>query len=123
MSVINFLLQNGDAHLKNFGLVYDGIDDIDLAPAYDVVCTTLYIKNDIPALHLLGSKKWWDKKHLIRFGLESCNLTQKEASDGFDECINAIKTVSKEIFNKKEQESNLAKKEFLEQLFKIFTNH
>jgi len=57
MMVINTLVQNGDAHLKNFGLLYENIDDIWLAPAYDVVCTTLYIQKDIPALHLLGSKK------------------------------------------------------------------
>lgn len=56
MIVINFLLKNGDAHLKNFGLLYDDINNIRLVPAFDVVTTTLYIKSDIPALHLLGSK-------------------------------------------------------------------
>ena len=79
MVVINYLVQNGDAHLKNFGLLYSCEDDIRLAPAYDVVSTTVYIKNDIPALYLLGSKKWWDKKYLMKFGVDSCNLTLKEA--------------------------------------------
>jgi len=89
MTVINFLVQNGDAHLKNFGIVYDGIDDINLAPAYDVVSTTAYIKNDIPALHLLGAKKWWKEKHLLQFGIEFCDLSKKEAKDFYDECIEA----------------------------------
>lgn len=89
MTVLNFLLKNGDAHLKNFGLLYDGIKDIDLAHTYDVVTTTIYIKNDIPALHLLGSKKWWTEKHLLRFGIDTCDLTPKEAKDLFEVCISS----------------------------------
>ena len=41
MIVINHLVKNGDAHLKNFGLIYDNLDEIRLAPAYDVVSTLL----------------------------------------------------------------------------------
>ena len=121
MTIINFLLKNGDAHLKNFGLIYDGIENIDLAYAYDVVNTTIYIKNDIPALHLLGSKKWWDKKYLIRFGIESCNLTKKETKDGLNECIDAIKKVSKDILIRIECEKNNDKKEFLKSLYEVFS--
>ena len=89
MIVINFLLKNGDAHLKNFGLIYDDISNIKLAPAYDVVTTTVYIKNDIPALHLLGSKKWWKEKQLLRFGIEFCDLTVKEVSELYSLCVRA----------------------------------
>ena len=46
MIVINHFVQNGDAHLKNYGLLYEDIDNVKLAPAYDVVSTTMYIKND-----------------------------------------------------------------------------
>jgi len=121
MTIINFLLKNGDAHLKNFGLIYDGVENIDLAYAYDVVNTTIYIKNDIPALHLLGSKKWWNKEYLIRFGIESCNLTKKETKDGLYECINAIEKISKNILIRIESEKNSDKKEFLKSLYEIFT--
>ncbi|PID47047.1 MAG: phosphatidylinositol kinase [Proteobacteria bacterium] len=89
MVVLNFLLKNGDGHLKNFGLIYGSVDDIDLAPAYDVVTTLVYIKKDIPALHLLGSKKWWDEKYLLRFGVESCDLTPKEAKYLYEICLKA----------------------------------
>ena len=89
MIVINFLLKNGDAHLKNFGLIYDDISNIKLAPAYDVVTTTVYIKNDIPALHLLGSKKWCKEKQLLRFGIEFCDLTVKEVSELYSLCVRA----------------------------------
>jgi len=46
MIVINNIIQNGDAHLKNFAIVYDDMHHIKIAPAYDIVSTTLYIKND-----------------------------------------------------------------------------
>lgn len=123
MIVLNFLLQNGDAHLKNFGLVYNGIDDIFLAPAYDVVCTTIYIKNDIPALHLLGSKKWWDKKFLLRFGIQVCDLTPKEAKDGYAECINALLHVCKELEHAISHKKKREQKDFLIQLFESWSVH
>jgi serine/threonine-protein kinase HipA len=93
MIVINHLVQNGDAHLKNFALLYDTVDHIDLAPAYDVVSTTVYIKNDIPALNLLGSKKWWSKKYILKFGVESCELRPAESASLYRECVAAVESV------------------------------
>ena len=95
--VINNIVQNGDAHLKNFGLIYTNFSDIRLSPAYDVVSTTAYIKNDIPALHLLGSKKWWNKKNIIKFGTESCDLKKSEAEQLYKICLEASAKVSLEI--------------------------
>jgi len=93
MIVLNNTLQNGDAHLKNFGLIYEDLNDIRLAPAYDIVSTTAYIENDIAALTLLGSKKWWGRKFLIRFGVESCDLTLKRANQLYSECERALAQV------------------------------
>jgi len=106
MIVINNIIQNGDAHLKNFGLIYKDFKDIRLSPAYDVISTTAYIKNDVPALHLLESKKWWDKKHLLKFGVESCELSKSEVKTLFEECIVATKKVAKEIESKLKDENN-----------------
>jgi len=58
--VMNHLLQNGDGHLKNYGILYDkDFKDAYLAPIYDVITTTVYIKNDIPALRMSDGKLWW----------------------------------------------------------------
>ena len=117
--VINNIIQNGDAHLKNFGFLYDDITNIKLAPAYDIVSTTVYIKNDIPALHLLGSKKWWDKKFLIRFGIESCELSKSEVITLYNECIEATKKVISEIEKRIENEQKDAKLMVLNHLLKL----
>ena len=120
--VINTLVQNGDAHLKNFGVLYDNIDNIWLAPAYDVVCTTLYIQKDIPALHLLGSKKWWSKAFLIRFGKESCELGHNETLTLYAECIEAIRIVAVEVQEHIDREHDANVKALLSNLLGVFDN-
>ena len=122
MTYLNYRLKNGDAHLKNFGLIYSGIDDIKLAPAYDVVSTVVYIKNDIPALLLLGSKKWWDKKYLEKFGIQTCSLTKKEVDNAIFECENAINIVRDNLLKRLEIEKNKNKKEVLGKLIEITNN-
>ncbi|WP_030131591.1 type II toxin-antitoxin system HipA family toxin [Pseudomonas sp. QTF5] len=77
-------LKNGDAHLKNFGVLYEhcGADaSISLAPAYDIVTTSVYIKADSMALLLGGSKAWPKYKMLMRFGRSACNLTEGRCNE------------------------------------------
>ncbi len=97
MMVLNNILQNGDAHLKNFGVLYDDKRRVWLAPAYDVLSTTAYIKNDQSALTMMGSRKWWTRAHLLRFGTEVCDLTPKQANNLFDECITALKLTALDV--------------------------
>ncbi|MDH4602433.1 MULTISPECIES: type II toxin-antitoxin system HipA family toxin [Pseudomonas syringae group] len=70
-------VRNGDAHLKNFGVMYRecGEDsDVWMAPTYDIVSTTPYKPNDIMAMFLAGSKNWPKHKLLVEFGRRSCQL-------------------------------------------------
>lgn len=69
MIALNAALRNGDAHLKNFGIIYDDIDgQVALAPVYDIVTTTAYIPADQMALTLNGSIRWPTAKQLLAFG-------------------------------------------------------
>jgi len=64
------MLRNGDAHLKNFGVLYEYPGQpVCLAPVYDMVTTVAYIAQDVPALSLAGTKKWWNKKLLEKFAI------------------------------------------------------
>jgi serine/threonine-protein kinase HipA len=49
--VVNYLIANGDAHLKNFSLMETTQGDFVLAPAYDLLCTRLHIDDSLLALH------------------------------------------------------------------------
>ncbi len=98
--VMNYLLKNGDAHLKNFGLLFDrDFKTIKLAPAYDIVTTTAYIFKDKPALTLDGKKIWHSKDTLISFGQKYCLLSKKEALQNYEECEDALKDSIKELEN------------------------
>ena len=93
MIVMNYLLKNGDAHLKNFALLYnDDFSNIYLSPAYDIVTTTAYIFRDKPALTLGGKKIWFSKDVLLEFGVKSCYLNQKDAINLYNECLDALKS-------------------------------
>ncbi len=92
MVVMNYLLKNGDAHLKNFALLFSvDFSQIRLSPAYDVVNTTSYIFRDKPALMMHGKRVWFGKDELITFGIKNCLLTQKEAESIYGKCEDAIK--------------------------------
>jgi serine/threonine-protein kinase HipA len=67
--VINCALRNGDAHLKNFGMLYDEVLGVArLAPVYDLVTTAVYMPNDSMALTLNGSTQWPSAKDLRKLG-------------------------------------------------------
>ena len=78
--VLSIVLQNGDAHLKNFGLLYTdpGSEDCALSPVYDIVCTTIYIPKDRLALSLCGSRDWPDRTTLCDFGRLHCLVDHPE---------------------------------------------
>ena len=98
MIVMSYLLKNGDAHLKNFGMLYtDDKKKRFLAPAYDVVNTIIYLPKDKPALTLFGKKTWFSQEELLEFGTKYCMLKQKEALDHFEVCIEAVKTIREEL--------------------------
>ena len=66
---LNCALRNGDAHLKNFGIVYDDVQgEARLAPAYDLVTTSVYLAKDSLALTLNGSTHWPTARELRRLG-------------------------------------------------------
>ncbi|MCK0163767.1 type II toxin-antitoxin system HipA family toxin [Marinobacter sp. S6332] len=122
MLVISNVIQNGDAHLKNFGLVYESSESVILAPAYDIVCTTAYIQQDIPALTLAGSKKWTSRKQLERFGVQVCELTASRANILYDECLNALKKLSPYLTDRLAQNPNNQQQMVLEHLQALIAN-
>ena len=70
-------VQNGDAHLKNFGVVYNDPEGVvRLSKAYDIVSTTPYLPADSLALTLGGSKRFPKAKILISFGRMHCGFSE-----------------------------------------------
>jgi serine/threonine-protein kinase HipA len=78
MVALSVIVGNGDAHLKNFGLLYThpATADCHMAPAYDIVNTTAYLPDDALALTLGGSKSFQGARlHLLELA-ERCDIEQ-----------------------------------------------
>lgn len=77
---LSCIVGNGDAHLKNFGLLYSEPTQRDarLAPAYDIVNTTAYIPEDVLALDLVGNKSLFaSRQGLLEFA-QTCEVEHPE---------------------------------------------
>ena len=62
--LVNILLANGDAHLKNWSLLYADQVTARLSPAYDIVTTSVYIEGERQfALNLSKNKDWYQASY------------------------------------------------------------
>jgi serine/threonine-protein kinase HipA len=67
--VFNYLIANGDAHLKNFSLMETDDGDFMLSPAYDLLCTALHIDDSPLALNNGLYEGDFNEKAYLNFGL------------------------------------------------------
>jgi serine/threonine-protein kinase HipA len=89
--VFNCAIRNGDAHLKNFGVLYDDVQGAaHLAPAYDLVTTTAYIPKDRMALTLNGSTEWPSGRDLMRFAEGRSLASQREIRAVIEQVCDAL---------------------------------
>ena len=86
----SIMVRNGDAHLKNFGLLYRSPEQVWLAPMFDVVTTSIYKYTQSPggpeledrtlALKLFAgkhhTKAYPTTEELVDFGRRVCGVAQ-----------------------------------------------
>jgi serine/threonine-protein kinase HipA len=65
--LVNILLANGAAHLKNWSVIYPDTVTPELAPAYDIVFTRAYIENERHFALNLGKTHDWYEVELSHF--------------------------------------------------------
>jgi serine/threonine-protein kinase HipA len=109
--VLNCALRNGDAHLKNFGVIYEDVtSSVRLAPVYDLVSTVPYLPKDRMALTLNGSTNWPDRKILVRLGQTRCDLSLQVINSVIEQTADALATLTPEVT--KYFKDNAAHREF-----------
>jgi len=95
---LNCALHNGDAHLKNFGIVYDDVqEEARLAPVYDLVTTSVYLPKDSLALAFNGTTKWPSAKDLRKFGETRTGATPARVRSTLERIHEAIQDTAKEV--------------------------
>jgi serine/threonine-protein kinase HipA len=95
---LNCALRNGDAHLKNFGIVYDDVQgEARLAPVYDLVTTSVYLPKDSLALTLNGTTNWPSAKDLRKFGETRTGTAPAKVRSILQRSYEAIQDTAKEV--------------------------
>lgn len=95
---LNAAIRNGDAHLKNFAILYDEVEgDAHLAPVYDLVTTTVYLAQDRMALTMNGSNQWPSAKDLIQFGERRSLGTRQTFLKLFERISDALTDTTREV--------------------------
>jgi len=91
--VLNFILGNGDAHLKNYSIAYRDKDNIRLTPAYDIVCSKLVIPGDEDsAITIHGKKNKLLREDFDQLGADF-NIPMKIRYEKFGNKINAMRKI------------------------------
>ena len=74
MIVFNYLIGNTDSHIKNYSLLYSaGLDQIRLAPAYDIISTKVYDGMENMAYYI------GDERSIHNIGAEQFKMAADEA--------------------------------------------
>ncbi|MCW2488650.1 type II toxin-antitoxin system HipA family toxin [Candidatus Symbiopectobacterium sp. NZEC127] len=89
--VFSCMVGNGDAHLKNFSLLYNSIEtpELTLSPLYDVVSTNMYptLEKKL-ALKLNKSNEFPNRDALIKFARDLKIIKPEHAIDEIADIIN-----------------------------------
>lgn len=108
--VFNFIIGNGDAHLKNYSIAYrEDKETIRLTPAYDIVCSKLVIPDEEDsALSINGRKNKLKREDFDKLA-DYLNIPVKIRYEKFEKSSNLMETIIKNSEIKKE-----AQKQFID---------
>ena len=97
--LLTYMLRNADCHSKNVSLLYRAMDDVWLAPVYDMLTITVYddyAKNP-PGLSLEGRSTWQPGKALERFLQTRCGVMPADTRKRIERMCEAVVSVTPEL--------------------------
>ncbi len=98
MVALSCAIGNGDAHLKNFGVLYgDPEASVWLAPAFDIVATRVYAPRDSMALTMKETKAFPTRAILLGFARSTCHLSLRRGEELLDQVFDAVAKTRREI--------------------------
>ena len=104
--VLNFIIGNGDAHLKNYSISYLDKDNIRLTPAYDIVCSKLVIPDEEDSATTINGKK--NKLQRVDFDklAEYFRIPEKVRYEKFEKKFDVMRKIieTSKIDKEKQQE-------------------
>ncbi len=93
--LVNILLANGNAHLKNWSLIYPDAVTPELSPAYDIVSTHAYMGNETKYALSLNQTKEWFKVTFDHFHswADKAGIPWKAIKPQLDETLEKARTI------------------------------
>ncbi len=93
--LVNILLANGDAHLKNWSLMYPDTIIPELSPAYDIVTTRVYMGDETKYALNMGKNKDWYKVIFDHFKIwaEKADLPWKAIKPQLTDTLDKARTL------------------------------
>jgi len=97
--LLSYALRNADGHAKNLALRYTSRADVHLAPAYDVLTTSVYAgyQHNPPAIEFMGKKTWAPGKNLPRFIAATLGIQSKEQALMVQAISDAVADVAPQV--------------------------
>jgi len=99
--LVNILLANGDAHLKNWSLLYQDQLTPRLSPAYDIVTTSVYINDEAKyALNLGKTKEWFSvTEDNFQYWADKSGIPWRAIKPHIDDTMDKVRTLWPEALN------------------------
>ena len=97
--LLTHALRNADGHAKNLALLYTSRADVHLAPAFDVLTTSVYagFQHNPPAIEFMGKKTWTPGKNLQRFIATTFGVQPKEQQQMVQAICDAVADVGPSV--------------------------
>ncbi len=97
--LLSYALRNADGHAKNIALRYTTRADVHLAPAYDVLTTSVYAgyQHNPPAIEFMGKKTWAPGKNLPRFIAATLGIQPREQALMVQAISDAVADVAPQV--------------------------
>ena len=94
--LLTYALRNADAHAKNIALVYTSRRDVQLAPAYDFLTTSVYAgyQDNPPGISFMGKRTWSPGKNLSKFAAATFGIPPREQSLILESISDAVSTTA-----------------------------
>lgn len=91
--VFNFIIGNGDAHLKNYSITYRDTETVRLAPAYDIVCSKLVIPDETDSALTINGKSNKLKRDDFDKLADYLNIPLRVRYAKFDKTLSLMKAI------------------------------
>ena len=100
--LLTYALRNADCHAKNIALLYTSPTDVHLAPAYDILTTSVYAgyQHNPPGISFLGKKTWEPGATLSRFIAAAFSVPLQEQKSMIEAISDSVTSVTPEVRQK-----------------------